>query len=234
LSLLASILLGLLFMSATPAPECASATSEIVAKHLDHEIVLDATRPSPLWAQAQPIIFCKNWQGANPDTERQTEVRLLWSQQSLYLRFECGYRELLVFEDSDPDGRRDHLWERDVAEVFLQPDPSLPHNYKEFEVSPNGMWIDLDIFPGGRANLNSGLLRSVFLDEKRHKWAAEFAIPFKSLTGSFDPNAPWRANFFRIEGPSERRTYQAWQPTLTPQPNFHVPEVFGELRFAPR
>ena len=29
-----------------------------------------------------------------------------------------------LFEDSDPNGRRDHLWDRDVAEAFLQPDPS--------------------------------------------------------------------------------------------------------------
>ena len=40
--------------------------------------------------------------------------------------------------------------------------------YREFEVSPNGMWIDLDIFPGGLADLKSGLKKSVFLDEKAH------------------------------------------------------------------
>ena len=64
------------------------------------------------------------------------------------------------------NGRRDHLWDRDVAEAFLQPDPSRAHYYREFEVSPNGMWIDLDIFPGGLADLKSGLKKSVFLDEK--------------------------------------------------------------------
>ena len=51
------------------------------------------------------------------------------------MRFACRYRELYVFEDSDSDGRRDHLWDRDVAEAFLQPDPPRERYYREFEVS---------------------------------------------------------------------------------------------------
>ena len=115
----------------------------------------------------------------------------------------------------------------------LQPDRSPRQSYKEFEISPNGMWVDLDISPSGTEDLKSGLRRSAFLDEERHAWAAELAIPIQSLTAEFDPARPWRVNFFRIEGARESRTYQAWKPTMTPEPDFHVPEVFGELRFAP-
>ena len=179
-----------------------------------------------------PISFCSDWQGKNSAPARQTTVRALWSPEMLYLRFECRYRELNLFPDSDPDGRRDQLWERDVAEAFLQPDPAQSHAYKEFEVSPNGMWIDLDIAPGVKPNLNSGMMRSVFLDEKAHTWSAELAIPLRSLTAKFDQKAVWRVNFFRIEGKQEPREYYAWQPTHTPQPNFHVPEAFGRMRFA--
>ena len=158
-------------------------------------------------------------------------MRVLWSAQTLYLRFECRYRELYLFEDSDSNGRRDHLWDRDVAEAFLQPDPAREHYYREFEVSPNGMWIDLDIFPGGLADLKSGLKKSVFLDENGLRWAAELAIPIKALTPNFDPKAVWRANFYRVEGKQEPRAYLAWQATGTPKPNFHVPAAFGTLRF---
>jgi alpha-galactosidase len=119
------------------------------------------------------------------------------------------------------------------VETFIQPDPSREFYYREFEVSPNGMWIDLDIFPGGLADLKSGLKRSVYLDEKSHTWAAELAIPMKSLTPEFDPKSVWRVNFYRVEGRTEPRTYLAWLPTNTPQPNFHVPSAFGYLRFLP-
>jgi alpha-galactosidase len=206
-------------------------SSEIVAAHIDHELSLDASHLAPEWQTASPVTFCSDWQGKNADPGRETQVRALWSQQHLYLRFECRYRELSVFEDSAPGGRRDHLWDRDVAEAFLQPDPTRERFYREFEVSPNGLWIDLDIFPGGLADLKSGMLCSVVRD-KSQMWTAELAIPMKSLTTSFDPTAIWRANFYRVEGRKEPRAYLAWQPTHTPQPNFHVPSAFGKLRFA--
>jgi hypothetical protein len=55
----------------------------------------------------------------------------------------------------------------------------------------------------------------------------------KSLTEYFDPASVWRVNFFRVEGPTEPRFYSSWLPTNTPQPNFHIPERFGHLRFEP-
>jgi hypothetical protein len=205
--------------------------AEIVAAHVDREITLDAAHPAAEWRAATPVTFFSDWQGKNPDPRRETKVRVLWSSQNLYLRFECRYRELYVFEDSEPNGRRDHLWDRDVAEVFLQPDPSRERFYKEFEVSSNGMWIDLDISPGGLADLKSGMRRSVVLDERAHTWNAELAIPLTALTANFDASALWRINFYRIEGRQEPRAYLAWRPTHTPQPDFHVPQAFGRLRF---
>jgi Carbohydrate-binding family 9 len=201
------------------------------AKRVTGEIPLNAADPAAEWEHAQPIHFSADWQGKNSDPNFQTELRLLWTLSTLYLRFVSRYRELFLFPDSEPNGRRDHLWDRDVAEAFLQTDPSPQRYYKEFEIAPNGMWIDLDITPSGLADLKSGLSRSVHLDEQKKIWAAELAIPIKSITSNFDPGHEWRANFYRIEGKTEPRRYMAWQATKTPQPNFHVPEAFGILRF---
>jgi Carbohydrate-binding family 9 len=209
-----------------PAPP-----SVIVAAPIAEDLQIDAAHPAKEWERASAVAFCSDWQGKNPDPERETRIRLLWSRRHLYLRFECRYRELFIFQDSEANGRRDHLWDRDVAEAFLQPDPSRPRYYREFEVSPNGMWIDLDIFPGGLRDLKSGMQRSVDRDDKSRLWRAELAIPISSLTASFDPAKIWRANFYRVEGPKEPRAYLAWQPTNTVQPDFHVPKAFGYLRF---
>ncbi len=112
--------------------------------------------PTPSsWEVAAPLRFNTDWQGKNADPERETEVRLLWTPESLFVRFRAKYRAITVFSDAEPNGRRDQLWDRDVAEVFLQPDPSHLRSYKEFEVSPNGFWIDLDIAPGEK-NLGRG------------------------------------------------------------------------------
>jgi hypothetical protein len=189
--------------------------------------------PSKAWRSAKPVLFDADWQGNNADPHRKTEVRLLWTPDFLYFRFVARYRIITVFDDANLGGRRDKLWDRDVAEVFLQPDPTQPRRYKEFEVSPSGFWIDLEIANGVLQHLQSGLQRRVNIDESKNTWTAELAIPMKSLTQHFDPTSVWHVNFFRVEGPTEPRFYSAWRPTNTPQPNFHVPEQFGFLKFEP-
>lgn len=183
------------------------------------------------WQQARPICFAWDWRGQQADPHRETEVRVLWSPETLFFRFVARYRNVSVFDDAAPDGRRDRLWDRDVAEVFLQPAELSGRHYKEFEVSPNGFWIDLDITPRTKRFLNSGLRRRAKITEQTHTWEAQLAIPMRSLTADFNEKRPWRVNFYRVEGPSEPRFYSAWQPTGTPIPNFHVPEAFGRLVF---
>src|SRR5215470_10324624 len=104
----------------------------VTAAAVREEFAPNATSPSAEWQRATPVRFCADWQGNDEDPERETAVRVLWSPATLYLRFECRYREIFVFEDSEPNGRRDHLWDRDVAEVFLQPDASRQRFYREF------------------------------------------------------------------------------------------------------
>lgn len=216
----------------------------IAARALRH-IDLDAANPDSAWQSAKPVRFHRDWQGRNSCPELETEVRVLWSPETLYLRFACRYRELFFFDDCDPNGRRDRLWERDVVEAFLQPPDMLRQSgavlrnpesrfyafYTEFEMAPNGSWIDLQISPAGGANLESGLRRSVHLDQSRKIWTAELAVPTGAVTKGFDPKILWRANFYRVEGRSEPRGYLAWSPTMTAEPDFHVPEAFGVLKF---
>jgi alpha-galactosidase len=187
--------------------------------------------PEAAWETAPPIRFHLDWQGKNADKQRETQVRLLWNDEFLFVRFDANYRSITVFADSEPSGRRDGLWERDVCEVFLQPRGSHPNCYKEIEVAPNGFWVDLEIAPEEKRDLRSGLRRRVNIDEQAKRWNAVLALPAKSMVRRFEMPVIWRVNFFRVEGASEPRFYSAWRPTNTPKPNFHVPEAFGALVF---
>ena len=183
------------------------------------------------WAKSSPLRFEHDWKGENGDPARSTEVRLLWTPDILFVRFLAKYRTITVFPDAREDGWRDELWNRDVAEAFLQPDSRDPWKYKEIEVSPNGQWIDLDIAGGGKEELRSKLRRRVVQNAAAKTWTAELAIPMRSLTPDFDAKQNWRVNFFRVEGETEPRFYSAWSPTYSREPNFHVPGAFGKLAF---
>lgn len=205
--------------------------SGVLALPLRFALGSDGMPSSDDWARATPISFDSDWQGKNPDPQRRTELRLLWTPDTLYLRFHCSYRSINVFDDAEPSGRRDHLWERDVAEVFLQPDRFGTKHYKEFEVSPTGQWVDLEITPQGGRLLSNELQRVVKVDPTEKTWTAVIAIPMKTLTSDFHPKQEWRVNFFRCEGVDPERAYLAWRPNDSPQPNFHVPQSFGTLHF---
>jgi alpha-galactosidase len=187
--------------------------------------------PERAWGTAPPVCFSADWQGKNMDRQRETQVRLLWNPEFLFVRFDARFRSISVFADAEPSGRRDGLWDRDVCEVFLQARGSHASCYKEIELAPNGLWLDLEIAPGEKRDLRSGLRRRVNIDEHTKQWRGVVTLPMKSLAARFEMPAVWRVNFFRVEGATEPRFYSAWRPTNTPAPNFHVPEAFGALVF---
>lgn len=211
--------------------EEAPTSDQAVAAAVSSDFELSAAQSSSVWLDAPCIVFERNWQGHAPDPGRRTAVRLLWSPHTLYLRFDCRYRDLHVFKDgASADARRHELWLRDVAEAFIQPDPSRPRNYREFEISPNGMWLELDIFPGGNdPDWVSGMRHTVAIHRPWPVWTAELAVPLTAFTDRFDPRQDWRINFFRVEG--DPQVFHSWRPTNTPKPNFHVPSAFAPLRF---
>src|SRR5437667_10431508 len=124
--LIVPLLLGVhLMLSETgQAISCAAPDAEIVAPYAPHAIKLDAAHPAAERQTARPVSFCSDWQGKNADPERETQVRALWPRYTLYLRYECRYRELYVIEDAEENGRRDQRWERALAEALLRQHPS--------------------------------------------------------------------------------------------------------------
>jgi alpha-galactosidase len=201
------------------------------AHRLAHAVDATGFPSAQDWQAAQPVQFDWDWRGDNKDEQRGTEVRLLWTPEMLFIRFAARYRNITVFADSRSDGWRYQLWEKDVAEAFLQPESGDPFEYQELEVAPNGYWIDLHISHGKNNELKSGLKRRASIDAEKKVWTAELAIPMKGLTENFDAGHAWRVNFFRVEGDGEPRLYSAWSPTKSEKPNFHVPGAFGHLVF---
>ena len=195
---------------------------------------LSADPDGPLWRGIAGVFAAGDTFGAARPTLR-TEIRSRWSAETLYLLFICPYGRLHLKPDPDRARETMHLWDWDVAEAFIAGDPAHPERYREFEVSPQGEWVDLAIDPArsrwGDPAWNSGFAVAARIDAERHIWCGAMAIPWTALTEA-KPRAglELRANFFRLQGPLPDRALIAWQPTG--QPTFHVPEAFGVLRLA--
>jgi hypothetical protein len=168
-------------------------------------------------------------------SSRHAEARICWSDEALHVRFVGKQQEpLMVADHPNTDKKTIGLWDRDVCEIFLAPDPSKPWRYFEFEAAPNGEWIDLgiEVRPDGREtdwDYASGFTTAAKIEGER--LLVGMRIPWSESLPKPRRGDVWRVNVFRCVGPEAPERYLAWQPTRTPEPNFHVPEVFGVLRF---
>lgn len=175
------------------------------------------------------------WSGAIAPAGRHFSFKMLWSDDGLYIRFLARVDEPLVASNApDLNKKTIGLWDRDVCEVFVAPDPSEPCRYFEFEVAPTGEWLDvaLDSTGGERISdweYNSGMKTASRIEDDHI--ITMMQIPFASLGKTPKPDDVWLGNIFRCVGKDPTRGYLAWSPTMTETPNFHVPERFGEFRF---
>lgn len=187
---------------------------------------------SPEWTGIPGVKATKGFFG-QPVPLPPTEIRSRWTQKDLYLLFICPYKELHLKPNPNTGAKTNELWDWDVAEAFIGSDYLNTSRYKEFQVSPQGEFVDLDIdqddFKAQKGiDWQSGFTVAARVDEKQKIWYGEMKIPFASL----DVKAPkagdeLRIGLFRIEGAEPHRTYICWRPTGAT--TFHVPSAFGSL-----
>ena len=195
---------------------------------------LSADPSAPFWAAA-PRIRAQGDQYGNPVPGYELEVRSRWTKQDLYLLFICHHKTSLFLKpDPSQSTETDELWNWDVAEAFIGDDFMQIEQYKEFELSPQGEWVDLAInrLPHstqlGR-RWNSGFEVTAKADDGGNVWYGEMRIPFSSISKVAPHDGlEFRANFYQMQGKPPDRKQVAWQPTYSS--TFHVPKAFGRLR----
>ena len=197
-----------------------------------HDVALGTDPHSPFWQGARPVYAELDSHG-RPLPHYRTEVRSRWTSANLYLLFTCPYQELHLKPSPDTVRETNELWNWDVAELFIGSDFRDIRRYKEFELSPQGEWIDLDInlaLPHHETGWtwNSGFQVAARIDHQARVWYGAMRIPFKSI----DERPPaagnrFRANLYRSQGPPPAKQDIAWKAPMTE--TFHTPERFGEL-----
>jgi hypothetical protein len=206
----------------------------LIAHYIKQAVPVDSFN-DPVWENCEPVRIEHYWSGEPAPASRHAEARLCWSDEALHVRFVCEQHEALIVADNPVTDRKTlGLWDRDVCEIFVAPDAAHPERYFEFEAAPTGEWLDLGIVvtPTGREtdwDYHSGMLSAARIKPRsveiaiRIPWSPAIPRPVKGDV--------WRANVFRCVGPEAPERYLAWRPTGTPEPNYHVPEAFGMLRF---
>lgn len=201
------------------------------------DIALDTNPNSEFWRKGLPVYMEKDAHGRAVPKYR-TEVRTRWTKQNLYFLFICPYEQLNLKPNPKTSTETYELWNWDVAEVFIGSDFKDIKRYKEFEVSPQAEWVDLDInlhdpHHENGWTWNSGFEVSARIDRDARVWYGAMKIPYSSIdTRAAAPGNTLRVNLFRSQGPASDRHEITWQAPMAN--TFHVPERFGLLQLTKR
>jgi len=175
-------------------------------------------------------------------TGRKTEVRAVWCDDGLYLRYDCEDK----FISAKATRTNDAVWQDSCVEFFVAPNSTKPLNYYNFEMNCVGTFLmgtHCDWAEGYMdRSLDIGIevattVPGTTKDESPDDdgWRLVARIPW----AHFEADAPhlpprpgdvWRANFYRIGGRTEPQC-TTWSPIKHPKPQFHLPQFFGEIVF---
>lgn len=187
-----------------------------------------------LSAFAEADIDCVCWPEQFP-YKPSVKVFLAHNDTGLLLRFEVseeGSRAVCT----EPNGP---VWEDSCVEFFVKAPQSA--YYYNFETSCIGVGLagrrlsraDFAHFTDAemaRISRRASLPCKPF-EKKADEtlaWSVELEIPFASLDCGPKP-AALLANFYKCGDRTATPHFLSWSPVLTPTPDFHRPEYFGQL-----
>ena len=220
-------------------PKTYVSNSRFLSRFIDQDFTVDGNLAKPAWRVASWVEVRRDAFKRTEFPQSATEVASLWTQNYVYFAFRCDYTTLNLFENKDNQTDFWTLWDRDVVEIFLNPQPDHMSHYYEFEVAPNNLWIDLEIDltkqPFADPKWNSGFEHATRIDDKKHVWTCELRIPVTALNGTkpLEADTEWRMNIFRADGEGDdtKRRFLSWSKVVNNSDSFHAPWSFGVIQF---
>jgi hypothetical protein len=167
-----------------------------------------------------------------------TNVGMLRNNNDIIVFFRGHFQNLRYATNVPPEllhRKTYRLWElSDVYEVFIGPAAADHGFYREFQVAPDGRWIDIDVCNAiGTSNHHwfSGCRMRSFINPSTKMWSAALFLPWNCFTSRNDTGLEWNVNFYRASGQYHGDELLAWAPVGTGPRCFHRPEKFGTIHF---
>jgi hypothetical protein len=223
---------GALLMGAPAAAQQPTAPTESVrpviqASRLVGEVRIDGRLDEEAWERATPSsTFSESYPQAGASPSEQTEVRVLWDEQALYV----GVRML----DSSPDSIAAPLARRDPAGIYSDWVHVIIDSYHDrrsafrFSVNPRGVQRDVYTFNDGNEDSSWDAVWQVATQIDSLGWTAEYRIPLSQIRyhAATEGERVWGFQVMRDIARREQRF--SWAPWDRQSPGFV--SRFGELR----
>jgi len=216
-------------------------TTTIRRVHDPVPLVENTTRT--VWDRADRVSIDR-FLWTSPERQPRTTVRMLYNDETLYLHYTVVDRHSYA-RTTTLNGP---VWEDSCVEFFANPRPADRAEYVNFEANcvgtfhlgygtsrTNRVLVDPELADDVQiqGSMDVPTKRAGSTDEG---WWLAVGLPFDMLSAftgvTINPSrgTRWRGNFYRLRK-QPNPFYGAWSPVNAPEPDFHRPTDFGELRF---
>ena len=221
---------------------------EYTIRSANDKVYPDKNLPLDIWDKADTLqITHFPWQDSGHRPE--TTVRLLYTTNALYIRFEVKDQFIRAVARQF----QDNVCTDSCVEFFVAPVPDSL-DYFNFEVNCGGTMLlhrcpSIEERANGRETENVTHADGLTIEMEHSlpkiidpeiaeptNWTIEYRIPFRLFAKYFDIKAPksgdiWRANFYKCGDKTSHPHWGSWAPVKTEKPNFHTPQFFRPIIF---
>ena len=186
--------------------------------------VIDGILNDKAWNDAKQLgPFVPLRVGLKDNTEFQTNTKIIWDDNNLYVCFDCCEPEL---ENLHSRGTKkdDNIWAGDCVELFIC-ESSEPKPFFHFIVNPeNVQWDAITDTASNDTSWNADWKSDV----KKNKtfWTVEMAIPWTQISGTPSKGEIRKGNFTRY-----RRSNREWTTWTPLKDSFGDSENFANWKF---
>ena len=210
-------------------------------RKINGPVQINAVWDKEPWKSTKALTL-NNYMGKKPEHFPKTQAKVVYDDKAIYVifRVEDRYVKAVITKNQGP------VFRDSAVEFFFSPDGDP--GYFNLEMNCGGtMLFHHQIEPRKGKLLIDDSLQQVEVAHSLPKvvdpeiqepvtWTVEYRIPFSMLQKYADFRVPksgtvWRANFYKIADKTSHPHWLTWSPVKYPEPNFHMPEYFGELIF---
>ncbi len=241
--------LALAGLAGCHAPAKTSASREpamIYEVHrLTQPMTIDADWDKPVWQAVQPLTLGYHM-GDKPAHLPNTQAKLLYDGEAVYVIFRVEDRYVRAVARRHQDA----VCRDSCVEFFFTPGDDVAQGYFNLEMNCGGVMLyhfqtiprqnqirvkEADVARIAVARTLPRVVEPEILTPTT--WIVEYRLPTDTLSDYYPgaakpgPGVTWRANFFKCADATSHPHWLTWSFVERPQPDFHVPECFGTLRF---
>ena len=213
-------------------------------KKIEESPTGDAVWDKPPW-QNVPFEQIRHFMGNKPEHFPKADVKVAYDDMFIYVIFRVEDRYIRAIANEHQDA----VCKDSCVEFFFSPGPEVSNSYFNLEMNCGGIML-FHFHPApGQPEIVIPMSECSKI-EKAHSmprivnpeitgpqtWTVEYWIPINLLkkyckVTTPGPQAVWRANFYKCADDSSHPHWLTWSPVNYHEPNFHLPQFFGDLEF---